>query len=66
MAREKEGYREMLVFVSERYGMTLQKKEACEALSVSMPHLNKMIDKGIIKCTCGKIPIGSVVSFLCG
>ena len=66
MPREKEGYREILMFMSEKYGMTLQKKEACEALGVSMPHLNKMIKQGAIKFSCGKVPIGSMVSYLCG
>lgn len=66
MPREKEGYREILMFISEKYGMTLQKKEACEALGVSLPHLNKMIKQGEIKFTYGKIPIGSIVSYLCG
>lgn len=66
MSREREGYREMLMFLAEKYPMTLTKKQASEALGVSFTHLQKMIrNKHITECD-GKIPIGSVAKYLCG
>ncbi len=66
MAREKENYREMLAFLTQRYPMLLNKGQAIEVLGISRPHLRKIIAKGHIKEQDGKIPIGSVASYLCG
>lgn len=64
---EKQGYREMLAFLSERgYKMTLSRKEAQEVLGVSHTHLAKMISRGHIKLIDNKIPLGSVARYLCG
>lgn len=64
---EKQGYREMLAFLSEKgYPMTLSKKEAQELLSVSHSHLSKIILRGHIKLVDNKIPLGSIASYLCG
>ena len=66
MAREKAGYREMIEFISEKYPMAMTQKEAAECIGVSLPHIRKLIRNGKIKFVCGKVPIGSVASFLCG
>ena len=66
MSREREGYREMLMFLAEKYPMTMTKKQAMEALGVSFTHLQKMIANKHITESDGKIPIGSVAKYLCG
>ncbi|MGM9551956.1 MAG: hypothetical protein ACI3XA_06825 [Clostridia bacterium] len=66
MSREREGYREMLMYLAERYPMTMTKKQAREALGVSFTHLQKMIENKHIVVVDGKIPIGSVAKYLCG
>jgi len=64
---EKQGYREMLGFLTDKgYGMTLSKKETQELLNVSHTHLAKIIARGHIKIVDNKIPIGSVARYLCG
>lgn len=64
--REKEGYRDMLMILMSQYPNMMSKSEAAAALSVSRSHLNEIIRKGHIKVSDGKIPIGSVTSYLCG
>ena len=68
MSREKQGYREMLCFLinDKSLPMTLTKKQAAEALDVSLTHLNTIISKGHLKIQDGKIPIGSLARYLCG
>lgn len=66
MAREKEGYRDMLVLLLEKYPATLSRVQAGEILSISQPHLRKLIQKKHITVKDGKIPIGSIASYLCG
>lgn len=66
MAREREGYRDMLEKLSEDYPNTMTKKQASEALGVSFHHLQKIIANKHITVVDGKIPIGSVVRYLCG
>lgn len=66
MPREKQNYRDMLLFLSEKYPPTMTRGQACEALGVSRPTLRTMIGKNHIKVQDGKIPIGSVASYLCG
>lgn len=66
MPREKEGYRDMLIILLEKYPPTMSRTQAAEALGVSRPHLNKIIQKQHLKIQDGKIPIGSVASYLCG
>ncbi len=63
---EKKGYREMLLMLSEKYPNTMTKKQASEALGVSFPRLQKIIAHKRISVVDGKIPIGSVASYLCG
>ena len=64
--REKEGYREMLLILMEKYPNTMTRAVAAAALDVSVRHLNEIIRAGHIKISDGKIPIGSVASYLCG
>ena len=68
MAREKEGYRDMLYFLSEvkKLPLAMNKGQVCDALNVSREHLSVMISKGHIKVVDSKIPIGSVANYLCG
>lgn len=68
MPREKQGYREMLCFLinDKNLPMTLTKKQAAAVLDVSITHLNTIISKGHLKIQDGKIPIGSIASYLCG
>ena len=67
MALEKENYRDMLQFLCDKgYSMTLTRGECCEILGISRPFLRDLIDKKRIKVNGGKIPIGSVASYLCG
>lgn len=66
MAREKNGYREMLEFLAKDHPLTMTQKEAAECIGVSAPHMRKLVVMGKIKVVCGKVPIGSVANFLCG
>lgn len=66
MSREKEGYREILSILLEKYPPTLTRKQTAEALGVSVTHLNRIILNRHITVKDGKIPIGSVASYLCG
>ncbi len=66
MAREKPNYRDMLMVLMEKHPSMLSKKEVVDILGVSRPTLDKIIRKGHIKYQDGKIPIGSVASYLCG
>lgn len=66
MAREKEGYRATFGYLAERYPMLISKSQACEILKVSYPHLRKLISANRIKCDKGKIPLGSMASYICG
>ena len=68
MAREKEGYREMLMFLSEtkKLPLLMNRGQACEALGISRDYLAVLIAKGHIKLSGNKIPLGSVAGYLCG
>lgn len=68
MAREKPNYRDTLQFLTEKYTkMSLSKGETIELLGISYPTLQKLIKKGSLKSDCcGKIPLGSLASYLCG
>ena len=68
MSREKDGYREMLMFLNEtkKLPLLLNKGQACEALSVSRDYLAILIAKGDIKLSGKKIPLGSIARYLCG
>lgn len=68
MAREKPNYRENLQFLYEEYGkLSFLKAEVSEILGVAYNTLQKMIKAGDLKVdSCGKIPIGSLASYLCG
>ena len=68
MAREKEGYRDMLMFLNEtkKLPLLLNRGQACEALGISRDYLAVLIAKGDIKLLNSKIPIGSVARYLCG
>lgn len=65
MAREKDGFRELLEILMEKYPMLLSKGEACDALGCSRDHLRTVIMRGHIKVKDGKIPIGAIASYLC-
>ena len=49
MAREKQGYREILSMLMEQYPATKTRLMAAEILNVSPKHLRKIIKKGISK-----------------
>ncbi len=68
MPREKPNYRDTLQFLTEKYTkMSLSKGETVDLLGITYPSLQKMIKKGELKADCcGKIPIGSLASYLCG
>lgn len=66
MAREKDGYRDMLVLLMEQYPMTLSKTQAARALNIGKEKLYELIRKKHITVQDGKIPIGSIASYLCG
>ncbi len=65
--REKENFRDMLQFLTEKgYPMMMSRGQVTELLSVSRSTLAEAIKSGRIKVVNGKIPIGSVASYLCG
>ena len=66
MAREKQGYRDMLYILMEKYPATMTRGMVAQVIGVSPRHLSEIIKKGHIKVQDGKIPIGSVASYLCG
>ena len=68
MAREKQNYRENLDFLYQRYNkLSFLKKEVTDILDITYDSLRKMIRCGDLKeDSCGKIPIGSLASYLCG
>lgn len=68
MAKEKEGYREMIVFLCENKKLPLlvTKREACVAMGISRNYLTKLIIDGKITLDENKIPIGSIARYLCG
>lgn len=65
MAREKDGFRELLEILMEKYPPTLSREAACEAIGCSPRHLYNIIKRGHIKVKDGKIPIGAIASYLC-
>ena len=65
MPREKDGFREILDMLTEKYPATLTLGETCEVLGCSRCHLRTIIGRGHIKVKDGKIPIGAVASYLC-
>lgn len=66
MAREAEGYRDMLMVLMEKYPATLTRQMAQEVLGISYPTLRKAIKEKRITVQNGKIPIGSIARYLCG
>ncbi len=65
--REKANYRDMLQFITEKgYPMMMSRGQVTELMSISRTTLAEAIKKGHIKVVDGKIPIGSVASYLCG
>lgn len=68
MPKEKAGYRDMLMFLSEdkKAPLLLNRGQACELMGISRDHLAEMIYKGEIKLSENKIPIGSIARYLCG
>lgn len=66
MAREKQGYRDMLSILMEKYPATMTRGMVAQVIGVFPRHLSEIIKKGHIKVQDGKIPIGSVASYLCG
>ena len=68
MAREKPEFRNMLCYLidDKKYPPTMTKGQAAKAIGVSRGHLDKIIARGRIKVQDGKVPIGSIASYLCG
>ena len=68
MAREKPQFRDILNYlvIDKEFPLMLTKKQTAEAMGVSRVHLDRIIAKGHIKIQDGKIPVGSVASYLCG
>lgn len=65
MAREKPTYRDTFAVLAEKYPLTLTKKEAAKILDCSLNYLKKLMQDGYIKDKGGKIPLGSIASYLC-
>lgn len=68
MPREKPNFRDMLQYLHEdlKVPLAMSQKQAAEVLGVSKPHFYKLVAKDHIKVQDGKVPIGSVASYLCG
>ena len=68
MPREKPNFRDMLQYLHEdkQCPLTMTQKEAAKVINVSVTHFKTIVAKGHIKVVDGKIPIGSVASYLCG
>ena len=65
--REKANYRDMLQFLTDKgYPLMLTKKQTAEILNCGKNAVPRIISKGHLKVIDGKIPIGSVASYLCG
>lgn len=70
MAKEKEGYREMLAFLTSEKDVPLMmsRTQAANVLNISRTSIGNLIAGGYIaldKAT-NKIPIGSIARYLCG
>lgn len=65
MSREKEGYREILSVLMEKYPSLLTNSQTAEALGCSPRHVYDVIKRGHLKVKDGKIPIGAIASYLC-
>lgn len=64
---EKNGYREMLSFLSEKdVPLLLTRAEAGKLLGIGQQNLRKEIAKGKLKLEDNRIPIGSIARYLCG
>ena len=67
MSREKANYRETLAFLQDNgFDYLMNKSQLAEKLCISRPTLDDIIKSGKITIHNGKIPIGSVASYLCG
>ena len=66
MPREKEGYREILSALMERYPLLLTRTQTAQALGIGRSTLAEIIRKKHIKVQDGKIPVGSLANYLCG
>lgn len=65
MGREKEGYREILEMLMEKYPVLLTNVQAAEVLGCSRRHFYDIVKRGHIKIKDGKVPIGAIASYLC-
>lgn len=65
MSREKEGYREILSVLMEKYPALLTNSQTAEVLGCSPRHVYDVIKRGHLKVKDGKIPIGAIASYLC-
>lgn len=68
MAREKDGYRDMLQFLKEEYpelGLLTTKERAARTLRVSKDTVRRYIREGKLSEVDGKIPIMSIARLLC-
>ena len=67
MSREKSNYRETLAYLQEKgFEFLMSKSQAAEKLCISRPTLDGIIKSGRITMHNGKIPLGSIASYLCG
>ncbi|MBQ2391513.1 MAG: hypothetical protein II306_07065 [Clostridia bacterium] len=68
MPREKANYSDMLNYLIKDLGcpLTMSKTEASRLVNLSRVTLDKAIRGNRIKVQDGKIPIGSVASYLLG
>lgn len=66
MPREKENYRDMLMFLTEtkKLPLLVNRGQACEAMNISRDYLAILIAKGKIKLDGSKFPIMTKLFFL--
>jgi hypothetical protein len=66
MAREKEHYRETLVFLSDKnVPPMLSAKQVMETLEIGHSSFDNLISEGWLKPVGGKYPIGQIAKILC-
>lgn len=68
MAREKDGYRDMLQFLKEEYpdlGLLASKEKTARTLKISKDTVRKYIREGKLSEVNGKIPVMSIARLLC-
>lgn len=70
MPMEKEGYREMLMFLTaeKKAPNMLSRGGAAKLMGISRDKVAELIYRGVLKIdkSTNEIPIGSIAKFLCG